>query len=138
MRLRRPAACCLLLAGCATAHPDFERRFDTAASTGPTQDVWMVALDMRYGCDTVLVKAHGQAPRTLVWMHARESQPDVRVGMSPCDLGSLIRPEVVRAWHTPPGVREQWLYRTHGGSPLSSVFLEGSSQRELRVTATAR
>ena len=139
MRLRGPAACCLLLAGCATVRPDFERRFETAASTGPPHDAWMVLLDMRYGCDTVFVKAHARqwpGPIGLPSLTSGEPRRSVQSGMSPCDLASLITPEVVRAWHTPPGLREEWLYRTRG--ELSTVFLEGPSQLDLRVVVTPR
>lgn len=138
MSLRGSALCWLLLAGCATAHPDFERRLDTAASTGRPHDLWMQLLDMRYGCDTVFVKAHSRVRLGMVWMHGSATDPALGVGMTPCDLASAIRPEIVRAWHTPPGLREEWLYRTYAGSPLSTVYLEGPSQRELRVKATAR
>jgi hypothetical protein len=141
MRFRGPAACCLLLVGCATARPDFEQRFETAAMTGRPHDAWMVLLEMRYGCDTVFVKAHApEWPPRVGLRPLTSGEPALRVqaGMSTCDLASLVTPEVVRAWHTPPGLREEWLYRTTGGSPLSSVFLEGPSQQELRVKATAR
>jgi len=141
MRLRGPKACCFLLAACATAHPDFEHRFETAAVTGPLHDAWMQLLDMRYGCDTVFVKAHAKAwpPRVgLPDLSPGEPPPRVQSGMSACDLATIITPEVVRAWHTPPGVREEWLYRLNGGAPLSTVFLDGPTARELRVRAAAR
>jgi len=104
--------------------PDFERHFNTAAHTGRPHDLWMQLLDMRYGCDTVFVKAR--------------SQPSVQSGMSACDLAGLVTPEVIRAWYTPTGLREEWLYRTYNGAGLSTVFLEGPNQRELRVKTTAR
>jgi hypothetical protein len=125
VRLHGPLACCLLLAGCATAHPDFERRFNTGAHTGRPHDLWMVLLERRYGCDTVMV-------------NFRQPQQSPSRGMSVCDLASVVRPEVVRAWRTPPGLREEWLYHTRGAAQLSTVFLEGPTERELRVTNTAR
>jgi hypothetical protein len=140
MRLRGLAACCLLLAGCATAHPDFEQRFETAAVTGPPHDAWMLALDMRYGCDTVLVKANAPSwpPRVgLPELSRGVPRLTLQTGLSACDLATLIAPEIVRAWHTPPGLREEWQYRTRGGL-LSTVFLEGPTQRELRVKTVAR
>jgi hypothetical protein len=99
----------------------------------------MRLLDMRYGCDTVLVIAHGRARRAVDWRSGGASNPELRVGMSPCDLASLITPEVIRAWYTPPGLREEWLYRTaRSKGQLSTVFLEGPSQRELLVKTMAR
>jgi hypothetical protein len=140
MRFRGPTACCLLLAGCATARPDFEQRFETAAVTGRPHDAWMALLDMRYGCDTVIVKAN--APSWPPRVGLRDLSPGVprlalQSGISACDLASLVTPEVIRAWHTPPGVREEWVHRTARGQ-LSTEFLEGPSPRELRLKTTAR
>jgi hypothetical protein len=143
-RAERAVAGALLLSvagACATARPDFERRFETAAVTGRPHDAWMVLLGTRYGCDTVLVKANAPSWPPLVGLpELSPGEPGRRVqsGMSPCDLASLVTPEVVRAWHTPPGWREEWVYRASGGAPLSSVFLDGVSERELKVTTTAR
>jgi hypothetical protein len=138
MRLRAPAACWLFIAGCATARPDFERRFDTSAATGRAHDAWMTLLETRYGCDTVLVNAHGTPARTLVWLSASGRDPNLRPGMTPCDVASLVAPEVVRGWNAERGWREEWVYRTKGGGPLSSVLLEGPGPMALRVTVTAR
>ncbi len=140
MRPRGLAACCLLLAGCATAHPDFEQRFETAAVTGPPHDAWLQLIDVRYGCDTVIVKANAPSwpPRVgLRDLSRGVPRLTLQTGIAACDLASLITPEVVRAWYTPPGLREEWTYRS-GKGQLSTVFLEGPSQRELRVKATAR
>ena len=140
MRLGGLAAGCLLLAGCATAHPDFEQRFETAAVTGRPHDAWMALLDVRYGCDTVIVKANAPSwPPRVGLRDLTRGVPRLTLqsGIGACDLASLITPEVVRAWYTPPGLREEWSYRSDKGQ-LATVFLEGPSQRELRVKSTAR
>jgi hypothetical protein len=100
----------------------------------------MLALDMRYGCDTVLVKANAPSwpPRVgLPELSRGVPRLTLQSGVAACDLATLIAPEIVRAWHTPPGLREEWQYRTRGGL-LSTVFLEGPTQRELRVKTVAR
>ena len=130
----------MVAGGCATARPDFERRFLTGV-TGRPHDLWVGLLETRYGCDTVFVKA--QAPSWPPRVGLRDLSPgvpgrSVHPGMDACDLAGIITPEVVRAWHTQAGLREEWLYRTTADGPVSSVFLEGPSERGLRVATTAR
>ena len=135
----------LLVAACATIRPDFERTFRGGR---PSHDLWMSLLTSRYGCDTVAVVANmsrrdprvGPGPATAPGRQPQVGVPSistaperrVRVGMAACDVASLVAPEEVAAWVTPPGIREEWKFRVDEG-PLNSVYLEGREPRALRV-----
>jgi hypothetical protein len=108
----------LALTGCASAHPSFERRF--AEGVRSSHDLWMRLLESRYACDSGLV---------MDAMHTRAA----RVGMGPCDLATVVSPEVVQTWRTADGLREEWKFRAYRGQPPVSVYLEGSSPRALHV-----
>jgi hypothetical protein len=127
--------CALLLAGCATAHPNFEQTFRGGR---PSHDQWMSLLMTRYGCDTALVVAamperwNGVGLPPLV----RERARPMELGMTACDLASVIAPEVVDAWVSPDGIREEWKYRQQtrrGEGDLVSVYLEGHDTNALQI-----
>jgi hypothetical protein len=121
----------LFVAGCASARPDFERRFHEGAAS---HDLWMSVLTTRYGCDTVAVIANRtrREPGVGLPSLSRAPQQAIQLGMPACTLASLVDPEVVAAWTGPEGVREEWKYREAHG-PLISVYLEGPQERALRV-----
>jgi hypothetical protein len=108
----------LALMGCATVHPSFERRFNPEFRS--SRDLWMRVLVSRYGCDTALVVAESQ------------TRP-INAGAGACDLATLVTPEVVDAWQTADGIREEWKFRVYTGEPVLSVYLEGSDERTLHV-----
>jgi hypothetical protein len=112
----------LALIGCASVRPSFERRFSPEFRS--SRDLWMRLLASRYGCDTALVVAASQSR-------------SVNVGAGPCDLATFAVPEVVDAWQTASGIREEWKFRMKTGEPLLSVYLEGSNERTLRVVPPA-
>jgi len=135
----------LVVAGCATVRPDFERTFRGGR---PSHDLWMRVLTSRYGCDTVAVVADtrrrdprvGPSPATAPGRQPQVGVPSLsaapergmRVGMAACDVASQVAPEEVAAWVTPEGIREEWKFRVNWG-PLTSVYLEGREPRALRV-----
>jgi hypothetical protein len=114
----------LLLVGgsCATVRPDFEKTF-ISENTGleyqdaPSHAEWMRFVATRYGCDTMAI-------RTGV-----RSFSEMGTGAPPCDIASRNPPEVVRAWKTPRGLREEW--RFGSGGRRMSVYFEGPSERAL-------
>jgi hypothetical protein len=121
----------LLVVGCATVRPDFQRTFRAGRSS---HDLWMDLLVTRYGCDTVMVVANTPRREEGVGLPSltRPPQRTMQVGMGACDMASLIAPETVAGWVTPEGTREEWKFRLHNGV-LASVYLEGREARMLRV-----
>ena len=128
---RAVALCALLGAGCATVHPNFEQTFRGGR---PSYDQWMRLLTSRYGCDTTIVLANMPTRWNGVGLPPLTREPGRRlqVGMIACDVASVIAPEVVDAWVTPQGIREEWKYRA-GQSGLTTVYLEGHDTRTLQL-----
>jgi len=128
---RAGALCALLAAGCATAHPDFEQTFRGGR---PDRDAWMRLLSTRYGCDTavLLVNMPQRSEGVGLPSLTRTPAPGIALGMTACTIASLIAPEVVDAWVTRDGIREEWKYRTNAGA-LTSVYLEGHELQTLQV-----
>jgi len=121
----------LVVAGCATVRPDFERTFRGGR---PSHDLWMSLLTSRYGCDTVAVVADMPRRWDRVGLGSLSHEPERRmqVGMAACDVASLVAPDEVAAWVTPQGIREEWKFRVNEG-PLTSVYLEGRQVQALRL-----
>jgi len=119
-------ASCLLLAGCATAHPIFEQYFNATyqgaeyANDSPDHGKWMQLVATRYGCDTTDI-------RTAV-----RSYGNIAVGVPPCDIAGAIPPGVIRAFMIDTGISEEW--RFGSGSNTYVVHFEGASPRALRST----
>jgi hypothetical protein len=128
---RAIALCALLGAGCATVHPNFEQTFRGGR---PSRDQWMILLTSRYGCDTAIVVANMPRRWEGVGLPSLTREPvrRMQVGMTACDVASVIAPEVVDAWVTPQGIREEWKYRPGQGG-LTSVYLEGHETNALQV-----
>ena len=128
---RAAALCALLAAGCATVHPSFEQTFRGGR---PSYDRWMGLLTTRYGCDTTIVVANMPRRWNGVGLRPLTREPGRRlqVGMTACDVASLVAPEVVDAWVTAQGIREEWKYRP-GQSGLTSVYLEGHDTSTLQL-----
>lgn len=120
------ALCGLLLAGCATVHPDFEQYFNAEYqgaehyNESPSHGPWMRLAATRYGCDTMAI-------RTGV-----RSYSEMAVGLPPCDIASAIPPGAIRAYKTANGIREEW--RFGSGARTTIVHFEGPNPRGLLVT----
>jgi hypothetical protein len=122
------AASALLLAaawGCATTHPDFERYFHSEGmgvenADSPSHRDWMELAATRYGCDTMALRT---GVRTV---------DDFAVGLPPCEIASRNPPEVIRAYKTANGLREEW--RFGSGARTTSVYFEGPNAKSLMST----
>lgn len=115
----------LVAGGCATAHPDFERYFQAEGMglenpDSPSHREWMQLAATRYGCDTMAIRT---GVRTV---------DDYAVGLQPCEIASRNPPEVIRAFKTAQGVREEW--RFGSGARRTSVYFEGPDEKSLRST----
>jgi hypothetical protein len=94
----------------------------------------MDLLVTRYGCDTVMVVANTPRREEGVGLPSLTRAPErkMQVGMSACDMASLVAPEVVVAWVTPEGIREEWRFRLDTGG-VATVYLEGREAPVLRL-----
>jgi len=116
----------VLLAGCATAAPIFEKDFNSAyqgleyRNDSPFHGEWMQLAATRYGCDTMPL-------RTAV----RDTY-SYRLGLPPCEIIAAIPPIELRAFKTPTGIREEWRFKT--GSQTYTVVLEGVDPRSLKTS----
>jgi hypothetical protein len=111
--------------GCATAQPDFERYFHGEGMglenpDSPSHRDWMQLAAARYGCDTMAIRV---GVRTV---------NDFAVGLPPCDIASRNPPEVIRAYKTAQGLREEW--RFGAGARRTSVYFEGPNEKSLLST----
>jgi hypothetical protein len=119
-------ACCLLLAGCATAHPYFEQYFNASYegaeyyNESPDHGKWMVLLATRYGCDTMPLRT------------AARGTTEMATGVPPCDIASAVPPGVIRAFNKPDGIYEEW--RFGSGAQTMVVHFEGANPKALRST----
>ncbi|MGD0992473.1 MAG: hypothetical protein ABR998_08380 [Gemmatimonadales bacterium] len=116
----------LLLAGCATVHPDFEKYFNAEYqgheyyNDSPDHAVWMQLAATRYGCDTMPLRT------------AIRDQTSMPIGVPPCDIVGAIPPGEIQAFKTPTGIREEW--RFGSGARTMVVNLEGTTPRTLKTT----
>ena len=116
--------CGLVLAACATVHPDFQKYFNAEyqgheyANDSPDHREWMTLTFTRYGCDTVPIRT---AKRDMTLMP---------IGVPPCDIAGAIPPGEIRAFKTATGIREEW--RFGSGARTMVVYFEGTTTRTLR------
>jgi hypothetical protein len=120
----------LLVAGCATMHPDFEQDFNTEyvgieyQNESPSHDVWMKLAASRYGCDTLAIR------RTV------RGWTDMGVGATPCEIAAGIPPGSIRGFKTEKGYREEWHYGS--GARTMTIHFEGATTRTLVSTFVTR
>ncbi len=119
------ALLCAAAGGCATVRPDFERYFNAEGMgvenpDSPSHRDWMQLAATRYGCDTMALRV---GVRTV---------NDFAVGLPPCAIASRNPPEVIRAFKTPQGLREEW--RFGAGARSTSVYFEGPNEKALLST----
>jgi hypothetical protein len=116
----------LLLVGCTTVHPDFEKHFNAEfqgleySNSSPDHGEWMKLAATRYGCDTMPI-------RTAVRDKTR-----MPIGVPPCDIAAAIPPGSIQAFKTSTGIREEW--RFGSGSRTMVVSFEGTTPRTLVTT----
>jgi hypothetical protein len=116
----------LLLAGCATVHPDFQKYFNAEYqgheyyNDSPDHAEWMQLAATRYGCDTMPIRT------------AIRDQTRMPVGVPPCDIAGAVPPGEIRAFKTPKGMREEWHYGS--GARTMVVNFEGTTTRTLVTT----